>query len=224
MELITPKIIDDYISTHKISDRIISNIGRIYSINEKEYPSITTMLSKTADKTYLEEWRKRIGDEEADKISKAACARGTSMHNLIENHFKGLYLDETEIGFSLYQQLIPFLENIKPIGIEVPLYSNNLKIAGRTDLIGYNKENELCIYDWKTSKRQKTKSQINDYILQSIFYAIAAYECIGISIKTINILIASDEGFPVLFKENVTIEKIRELNQRVKQYYGELQC
>lgn len=54
-------------------------------------PSVTTVIGCTSDKSGLDEWRKRIGEAEADRISKLSMNRGTIMHRLIE-----LYKSKTE--------------------------------------------------------------------------------------------------------------------------------
>jgi genome maintenance exonuclease 1 len=48
------------------------------------FPSMTTILGETKDKGGLDEWRNRIGHEEADRISNLSMNRGTIMHRLIE--------------------------------------------------------------------------------------------------------------------------------------------
>jgi len=47
-------------------------------------PSVTTIIGCTSDKSGLDEWRKRVGEAEADRISKLSMNRGTIMHRLIE--------------------------------------------------------------------------------------------------------------------------------------------
>ena len=57
--------------------------GRTYTTPEgKKYPSVTTVLGASEDsKDGLNAWRQRIGEEEADKITRQAGARGTAVHN-----------------------------------------------------------------------------------------------------------------------------------------------
>lgn len=217
-KIVIPEV-DNYLSKISVSDRIETDIGRIYSINGKEYPSCTTILGVTSDKSGLDNWKLRVGDEEAASILKEAGIRGTSMHNLIENHFSGLYIDTEEKGFPLYKQLIPFLNNIIPVAMEIPLYSDHLKIAGRCDLIGYNKKNDLLtIFDWKTSRKTKQKEWITDYFLQATLYALMAYECIGLEIKDIQIVIGVDNDLPLRYNESVG-NFIKPAIRRVRTYY-----
>lgn len=196
--------IDNYLTLIKVSDRIEEGIGRIYSINGKEYPSVTTILNKNKDSSGLDEWRKSIGDSEADKIMKEAAIRGSSFHSLIENHLQGLYIDEEAKGYLLYKQVIPYLKDIIPVAIEIPLYSDRLKVAGRCDLIGVNKKNnQLTIFDWKTSRKIKSKEWIEDYFIQATLYAMMANDCLGLQIKHIQIVIGVDNDMPLRFNEDV---------------------
>ena len=48
--------------------------------------SVTTILDSTKDKTHLIEWRKRVGEETAKRITKEASGMGTRMHKYIENY------------------------------------------------------------------------------------------------------------------------------------------
>ena len=52
----------------------------------KPVPSVTTVLSDTGDKTALIAWRKRVGDEEANRISRESAGLGTKVHNALEKH------------------------------------------------------------------------------------------------------------------------------------------
>jgi genome maintenance exonuclease 1 len=59
------------------------------------FPSITTVLGQTSDKSGLEKWKKRVGEAEAKRISELSMNRGTIMHRLIEL-YKPLPGDKTE--------------------------------------------------------------------------------------------------------------------------------
>ena len=61
--------------------------GRVYEhpVERKNYPSITTVLSILSE-AGIKAWRKRVGEEEANKISYRASQRGTAVHELIEKY------------------------------------------------------------------------------------------------------------------------------------------
>ena len=81
---------------------------------------------------------------------------------------------------------------------EVPLYSDQLKVAGRVDLIA-EWGGQLAIVDFKTSRKPKQEKYIQNYFMQASFYAAAFYERTGIPIKRSVILIAVDGEEPQLF-------------------------
>jgi genome maintenance exonuclease 1 len=69
--------------------RATENGLRFYRVTEGDkeiakLPSVTTILGNTKDKSGLDKWRKKVGEEEADRISNLSMNRGTVMHRLIE--------------------------------------------------------------------------------------------------------------------------------------------
>ena len=62
---------------------------RHYTDGDTPVPSVTTILSETGDKTALFEWRKRVGDAEANRISRESAGLGTKVHNALENYCNG---------------------------------------------------------------------------------------------------------------------------------------
>ena len=142
---------------------------RHYVISEDRcYPSVTTVMSKLPEKVKgLQEWRNRVGDKEADRVSKEARERGTKVHQMIENHLNNAHI-YTNLKQYPMQTLWPSMGMFKSIephlnkyvdniyAQEVPLYSDHLELAGRCDCIA-EFDGELAIIDFKTSS--KTKSQ-----------------------------------------------------------------
>ena len=72
----------------KLEREMISGV-RHYTDGETPVPSVTTILSETGDKTALFEWRKRVGDAEANRISRESAGLGTKVHNALENYCNG---------------------------------------------------------------------------------------------------------------------------------------
>ena len=143
------------------------------------YPSITSVLSLQS-KPAIDAWKKRVGKEEADRVSKFASNRGTKIHQLAED-----YVNNKDIGFA---QLVPTMKaNFNPIkkvldtrlgdvyGQEIALYSDHLGLAGRVDLVAFF-DNKLSIIDYKTSGKPKRKEWCHSYFMQETFYAIAFEE------------------------------------------------
>ena len=178
------------------------------------YPSITTVLG-VLKKTSILEWRKRVGETEANKISTKCSRRGTSVHSVCESYIKNEegYLDgQTPNIIELFKSIEPYLERIDNIhGVELALYSNHFGLAGRTDLIA-EFDGKLSVIDYKTSNRIKKKEWCDNYFAQGSFYAIAYEELTNIPVSQIVIIIAVDEDVPQLFVEhrNNWIDKIWE--------------
>ena len=197
--------------------------GRTYVTPEgNKYPSITTVLGELS-KAGIEAWKKRVGEETANKISAQASTRGTAVHELAEN-----YLNNKEDWSKGYMPANIFTFNtIKPVlesrvnniwAQEVPLYSDKLQIAGRVDCIA-ELDGELTIIDFKTSRKPKKKDWIENYFLQGAFYAAAFFEQTGIAIKKTAIIIAVDDNEPQVFVEPTfdylpKLKEVRELYRK----------
>lgn len=181
--------------------------GRVYlTPSGNSYPSITTVLS-ILSKDSIQKWRERVGDEEANRISKKASTRGTIVHTLAEK-----YLDNDPAWDDLKKKTMPqhlfSFNTIKPIidssinnvwFQEVFLFSDKLKTAGQVDCIAEFK-GELAVIDFKTSKRPKTADQITSYFMQIAFYAAAFYEMTGVAIKKGVVLMVVDGHEPSVFE------------------------
>jgi len=167
------------------------------------YPSITTILSEFS-KASIQEWRKRVGETEANKISGKASRRGTSLHSVCESYIKNEdgYLDgQTPNIVELFKNIEPFLERIDNVhGVELALYSDHFGVAGRTDLIA-EFDGVLSVIDYKTSNRIKKKEWCESYFAQGAFYGIAYEELTKIPVSQVVIIIAVDNEHPQLFVE-----------------------
>lgn len=168
------------------------------------YPSITTILGNQP-KPGLVEWRKRVGDIEANKIMREASTLGTAVHDLCEQYLYNYKLktsnNEATGIFNRLRFLLGNIDNI--IGLEIPLYSDQLKVAGTADCIAeYN--GKLSVIDFKTSKKPKKEGWIEDYYIQAFFYAIAFFERTGVIPEQVVILIAVRDVFEVqVFKKSM---------------------
>jgi len=188
------------------------------------YPSITTVLSKTSDMTGLDQWRERIGDELAEQIMKDAQIHGTMTHKLCEDYLnnKESVGDFLDIPKSHFEKLKPYLHKMNNIrGIELPLYSDELKIAGTCDCIAeYN--GNLSIIDFKTSRSRLVEhyDKVQKYFMQATAYSLMWKERTGVDINQIVIIGSEETGdtaefikIPFDFKDKLiqTIEKFHNL-------------
>jgi len=179
-----------------------------------KYISITTLLSNLS-KAGIQKWRNRVGEEEANRISTKASRQGTGVHSICESYIKnedgfldGRMPNEVEM-FQSIESLLDCIDDVHCV--EGALYSDELKLAGRTDLIA-EFDNQLAVIDYKTSRKIKTWEMCHSYFMQGAFYAMAYEERTGIPINNIVIIMAVENEKPLLFKE--TKERwIEPLNQ-----------
>jgi ATP-dependent exoDNAse (exonuclease V) beta subunit len=171
---------------------------RFYQLPNGEWvKSVTTIIGENTDKTKLEKWKERVGEEEAKRISNQATIRGTKIHKICEDYIlnKDDYLENVlPDSIETFSKIKPYLnDNItKVIGVELALYSEILKTAGRTDLIC--EWNDIpTIVDFKTSTKVKKEEWIQNYFIQATCYANMFRERTGIDIPQFVILIANDE-------------------------------
>ena len=196
--------------------------GRVYKVPGGElYPSITTVLSAYNKKAIME-WRQRVGEKTANEISRKASGRGTKLHNTVENYLlnemtdmklQTMMPDIKEMFFDM-RKIID--DNIGDIyGIEQPLYSHKLKLAGRCDCIA-EWNGELAIVDWKTASRTKDKDHIQNYFMQATAYAEMFEERTGRAIDTIVVAISVQSESPQLFveKKSKYLLPLNEYNER----------
>ena len=151
--------------------------SRQYDFGEGRLPSVTTILSRTKDQAFLDKWKARVGEQEAERIKNVSSKRGTSMHKFLENYISDIgYDDLSPIGHEarpMAQKIIELgLANITEYyGSEVSLYYPDL-YAGATDLVCLHDGVE-AIVDFKQSNRPKREEWIEDYYMQIAAYAMA---------------------------------------------------
>ncbi len=173
------------------------------------YPSVTTITSQHGKDKILE-WRKRVGEEEANRISTRASNRGTKVHKICENYLNNeedyartnpAHIHKTMPDtIAMFKSLQPLLdEHVNNIhALEIPLYSHHLKVAGRVDCIA-EYDGKLSIIDFKTSSKLKEENWIKGYFMQCSAYAVMYEERTGIPVSQIVIMIAVDSEHPQVF-------------------------
>jgi predicted RecB family nuclease len=181
--------------------------GRFYTTPEGNvFPSVTTVLGKFGGNEWLEEWKNRVGEEQVKKVSLQATNRGTAVHEIIEKYLRNdvnYKQKQMPVNVSSFAKIKKFLDdNISEIGgLEVPLYSNLLRTAGRVDCIA--KWNGVwSIVDFKTSKREKKKEDIQNYFLQTSAYSYMFFERTGIVVPKLVIVMTVDDGDSLVFEES----------------------
>jgi genome maintenance exonuclease 1 len=191
---------------------------RYYTLEDgTKLPSVTTVLG-AQKKAGIMAWRKKVGEEEANRVSRIATGRGTAVHTLCEN-----YLNNNDLGSAMPDALEMFL-SIKPLlnridnihYQECALWSKQLEMAGRVDCIA-EFDGKLSVIDFKTSKRAKTEAHIEDYFWQTTAYALMYEEMIGTPIDDIIIIMAVENDLPLIFKQK-TADHIPGLVKAINYY------
>ena len=191
------------------SSRSLIEGNRHYDISNEKLPSVTTIISLTQSeekKQSLEQWRKRVGEQEADNIKNTAAARGTLMHSFLEYYVRGDKLldlsDEGQVASGMGQVIIDQgLKDMEEVwGSEVTLFYPGL-YAGSTDLCGIYSGRE-SIVDFKQTNKPKKREWIDDYFVQLGAYAMAHDVVYKTCIDQGVVLMCSKDGYFQKFTSN----------------------
>ena len=195
---------------------------RYYKIPDEEEPlrlvSITSITSHFNKQIFLD-WRKRVGNEEADRVTKAATTRGTDMHTLTEYYLKNEKLPKvppiSDFLFKISKKELNRIDKIH--SLEGALYSKQLGIAGTVDCIAEH-DGELAIIDFKTSKKPKPREWIEHYFVQAMAYGCMLYEMKNIAIKKLVIIMACENGECVVYEETDKAKYIKLLGKYIDKF------
>lgn len=185
------------------------------------YPSVTSVLGETSDKSGLDGWRNRIGHEKADQIGQDAANRGTVMHRLCEIY---LNLSDTLSAKDRLEETL----SLSRLDDEIEKFDNRAKIVGGTLFYNFIKAgsfNEIqrviaqerflwtsrdggyagtvdnvselitgdnAIVDFKTARKPKDEKWIEDYKHQVAAYAVAVWDRMEIKTTTCRIWISNE--------------------------------
>ena len=198
---------------------------RYYKIPDlEEFVKLVSITSITShfNKEIFINWRKKVGNETADKITKAATRRGTDMHTLTEYYLKNDNLPDvppiSEFLFKIAKGEINKIDNIH--ALEGPLYSKELGIAGTVDCIA-EYDGELAIIDFKTSKKPKPREWVEHYFVQCMAYGCMLYELTGIAVKKLVIIMACENGECIVYEEYDKAKYIKLLSEYIRKFVGD---
>lgn len=182
-------------------------------------PSITSVIShRNRDK--FKAWRKKVGEQEANNITRKATHRGTDAHTLIEEYLNNADTFSKVLPLSefLFKQAKPTLNRINNILCqEQSLWSFELGIAGSVDCIA-EFDDELAIIDFKTSAKPKPRKWIEDYFVQCAAYACMLYEMKGIMVKKFVIIMTCENGEVEVYEEYNKRKYIKLLYDYVREF------
>jgi|TARA_R110000744_G_scaffold128546_4_gene235654 genome maintenance exonuclease 1 len=187
--------------------RVEVNGRRHYQIQDgghkHTFPSVTTILSHTSDKSGLVNWRKRVGEAEADRISKLSMDRGSVMHRLIElyklidgtkddrlNELKKLSKTDEEVneygtefiieGWKMFMKFWNnhelFFDRVAEVLESETFLWSSIGYAGTVDNISKMTDESILVIDYKNSRKPKRDEWIQDYYLQLASYYVAYYQ------------------------------------------------
>ena len=195
---------------------------RYYKVPDEEellrLVSITSVTSHFNKEIFIN-WRKKVGEEEAERVTKAATSRGTDMHLLTEHHLKNEKLPEVQpISDFLFKIAKSDLNRINNIyALEGSLYSKQLGIAGTVDCIA-EYDGELAIIDFKTSKKPKPREWIEHYFVQCMAYGCMLYELTGLTVKKLVIIMSCENGECVVYEEYDKAKYIKLLSKYIRKF------
>ena len=151
---------------------------RLYLTPDGEsLPSVTSVLNKTKDRSFLKKWHEKVGEKKAEEIIRDSTQIGTALHLYMERFANGeKYKDLTKIGIQAEKMAKKIInESFQDItevwGSEVHLYYPK-KYAGTTDMVGLYK-GKPTIIDFKQTNRPKKREWVQDYLMQLAAYAQA---------------------------------------------------
>ncbi|MCP4528598.1 MAG: PD-(D/E)XK nuclease family protein [Aestuariibacter sp.] len=222
-----PPIVQRY--TYTELEAKTSPTGRVYKTPAGRFASITTMLSKTQDESkakILQEWRDAVGEEQAQATLEESGIYGTLVHDTMEAYLKHETINPDKLhplAKRAVKELCHELEgNFEETwALEVPLYSESLRIAGRTDVVGVWKGKPV-ILDYKTSRNPKKREDIGDYFVQLLFYALAHNELHGTNIRHGVIAMAVMTGKPQVFEVDLWDKNLwATFEEKLVKFHGE---
>ena len=195
---------------------------RYYTLpSGKKAPSITSITS-FYNRQVFKNWREKVGEEQANKITKVATDRGTKFHDLVEKYLSNEdinslkdVLPTTKARWIAARDALNKIDNIH--ALEKPLYSEYFGIAGRVDCIA-EYEGELAVIDFKTSKKIKPEKWLENYFVQETAYACMYYEMTGISVKKIVTLMVADNGDVKVYEKTNKSDYIKLLTKYIKEF------
>lgn len=179
------------------------NGDRIYLVPDgKSYPSLTTVI-KAHNKKAIDNWKQRVGESTAKRIQENASSRGHIVHECIETLLmnfpvteiqKSMQLKAKAVYLSMKKTLVDKVTEV--YGLEQPLFSHKLRVAGTADFIG-KYDGKMSIVDFKTSTRKRKKEWNTGYYMQLTGYAFMFEEMTGIRIEQ-GVILAGIDNEPLV--------------------------
>ena len=194
---------------------------RFYRVpSGKLYPSITSVTSFYNRDVFIN-WRKKVGEEKANKITRAATSRGTAYHDVVEHYLNNKDIKDLKILPTtkfLFLQSKDKLDRINNIhALEKSLYSDYLGLAGRVDCIA-EYDGELAVIDFKTATKIKPEKWVQNYFVQETAYACMYYEMTGTPVKKLITIMVDENGECVVYEKRNKGYYIKLLTEYIRKF------
>ena len=201
-----------------LSREMIDGVRYYDTPNGKKLVSITSIISHY-NREIFREWRARVGNDEANKITKQATSRGTDMHTCSEYYLRNLKIPEVQpLSEFLFKQAKPDLDRIDNVhAIEQSLFSYELGVAGSVDCIA-EYDGELAVIDFKTAKKPKPREWVDHHFVQCAAYACMLYEMTGIMVKKFVIIMSCENGEVKIYEEYNKRKYINLLSKYIREF------
>lgn len=196
--------------------------------NGERLPSVTTILNATKpqeDRERLLNWRQRVGEAEANRISGTASRRGTGTHKHIQRYLEGEEFPCPETILPYWQSIEPILQEVGDVRLlEGTVFNHDLGYAGRVDCVA-SFRGIPCICEWKTADKPKGSiERLYDYPLQLAAYCSAVnyhYQAYDINLEH-TLLAVAIPGMPAevfWFEPEVMQTYLQQWEERVTAFW-----
>lgn len=221
-----PKKIFEHLELNvpKLTRTVIDGI-RYYKIENIEevrtFVSVTSITSNYS-KEKIAVWRKKIGEDEANRITKSATTLGTQYHAIVEAYFNNQELpNKSDLAKFLFKNAREDLNRIGKIHtIEQPLYSPSWELAGTPDMIA-EFDGILSVIDHKTSEKPKKIEWIEGYFVQCFAYALMYAELFGNMPKQLVIIMSCKNGEVEIYIEKDLKKYVKILRQYINKFIAD---
>ena len=201
-----------------LSRQMVDGVRYYDTPDGQKLVSITSIISHYNREIFIN-WRKKVGNDEANKITKQATSRGTDMHTLAEYYLRNKNLPTVQpLSEFLFKQAKGEIDNIDNIhAIEQSLFSYELGVAGSVDCIA-EYDGELAVIDFKTAKKPKPRGWVDHHFVQCAAYACMLYEMTGIMVKKFVIIMSCENGETTIYEEYDKKKYIQLLSKYIREF------
>ena len=201
-----------------LSRQMIDGVRYYDTPDGQKLVSITSIISHYNREIFIN-WRKKVGNDEANRVTKQATSRGTDMHTLAEYYLRNKDLPTVQpLSEFLFKQAKGEIDKIDNIhAIEQSLFSYELGVAGSVDCIAEH-DGELAVIDFKTAKKPKPREWVDHHFVQCAAYACMLYEMTGIMVKKFVIIMSCENGETTIYEEYDKKKYIQLLSKYIREF------